>query len=236
MIPSAINADFSQRVVVGPPGPRQWVPSPLPGVDRHQLDRIGAEVARATSVVRYAAGSRFDRHVHGGGEEFFVLDGLFSDEHGDYPAGTYVRNPPGTAHTPYSFDGCTMFVKLWQFAPDDLQPVRIDTRRAEWTPGRVPGLTLLPLHEHNGIATSLVRWAPHTRFGVHSHPGGEEVYVLEGVLHDEYGVYPAGTWLRSPRGSRHEPFTTVEGALIYVKVGHLLADAVLPPGRMTPGS
>lgn len=236
MNPSTVNADFSQRVVVVPPGPHQWVPSPLPGVERHMLDRIGAEVARATSVVRYAAGSRFDRHVHGGGEEFIILEGVFSDEHGDYPAGTYVRNPPGTAHTPYSFDGCTMFVKLWQFAPDDLLPVRIDTRRAEWVPGDVPGLTLLPLHEHNGISTSLLRWAPHTRFGAHSHPGGEEVLVLEGVLHDDQGDYPAGTWIRSPSGSRHEPFTATEGALIYVKVGHLGTDPAPPPGTMTKAS
>ena len=129
MTPTLINADFTQRVVVGPPPPDQWCASPLPGVERHLLDRVGGEVARATSVVRYAAGSRFERHTHGGGEEFLVLDGVFSDEHGDYPAGSYVRNPPGTSHTPYSVEGCTLFVKLRQFAPDDLQPVRADTRQ-----------------------------------------------------------------------------------------------------------
>ncbi len=231
MTPTLINADFTRRVVVGPPSPDQWRASPLPGVERHLLDRVGGEVARATSVVRYAAGSRFERHTHGGGEEFLVLDGVFSDEHGDYPAGSYVRNPPGTSHTPYSVEGCTLFVKLRQFAPDDLQPVRVDTRQGSWQPGLVPGLSVLPLHQHSGISTALVRWAPNTQFGSHEHPGGEEIYVLEGRFHDEHGTYPAGGWLRSPRGSRHQPHAGPEGALIYVKTGHLGASSMMPPRR-----
>ena len=112
-----INADFRQRVVIDTQA-QAWIASPEPGVDRQPLDRIGGEQARATSLVRYAAGSNFSAHQHGGGEEFLVLDGTFSDEHGDYPAGTYVRNPPGSRHRPFSREGCTLFVKLRQFAPD----------------------------------------------------------------------------------------------------------------------
>lgn len=234
MTPRLFNADFDLRVVVGPPTPDGWLASPLPGVQRHLLDRVGAEVARATSIVRYAPASYFDRHVHGGGEEFLVLDGVFSDEHGDYPAGTYIRNPPGTAHTPFSGQGCTIFVKLWQFAPDDLQPVGIDTRRGVWRPGLVPGLTVLPLHEHGGVGTALVRWAPDTPFDRHAHPGGEEILVLEGSFRDEFGAYPPGTWLRNPRHSQHRPFTGPEGALIYVKTGHLGAQFMALPGGAAP--
>ncbi|MEY8689000.1 MAG: cupin domain-containing protein [Leptothrix sp. (in: b-proteobacteria)] len=215
-----LNADFSQRVVCLA-SDAQWLPSPQAGVDRRQLDRVGAEVARATSIVRYAAGARFDRHVHGGGEEILVLEGVFSDDSGDHPAGTYLRNPPGSAHAPHSRDGCLLFVKLRQFAPDDLQPLRIDTRQATWRQGLIDGLQVLPLHSHLGIDTALVRWAPDTRFQAHAHPGGEEILVLDGVFRDEAGDYPAGSWLRSPCGSRHAPHTGAEGALIYVKVGHL---------------
>src|SRR5579859_6313352 len=111
-----INADFSARAVVDTTA-LPWIPSPMPGVERKMLERDGGEVARATSLVRYAAGSRFERHEHGGGEEFLVLDGIFSDEYGDYPPGTYVRNPPGSHHAPFSRTGCTLFVKLRQFAP-----------------------------------------------------------------------------------------------------------------------
>ena len=224
-----LNADFTQRMVLPPPTSESWMPSPEPGVHRYRLDRIGDEVSRATSVVRYAAGSRFARHVHGGGEEFLVLDGTFSDEHGDYPPGSYVRNPPGTAHAPFSREGCTLFVKLWQFAPGDTESVHIDTASTPWRAGLVPGLSVMPLHEFDGVSTALVRWAPHTRFNTHSHPGGEEILVLQGLFCDEQGEYPAGTWLRSPRWSRHTPFTGSEGALIYVKVGHLGATFMAPP-------
>ncbi len=229
MPPTHLRADFTLREVVPPPTDTDWVPSPLPGVDRHMLDRIGGEVARATTVVRYAPGSFFDRHVHGGGEEFLVLAGTFSDEHGDCPAGFYVRNPPGTSHVPFSKDGCTILVKLWQFCAGDTAPVRIDTRATPWQPGRVEGLSVMPLHSHDGIDTALVRWDPHTRFQTHAHPGGEEIYVIEGVFHDEHGVYPAGTWLRSPRWSTHTPFTGAEGATILVKVGHLGAPMLTLP-------
>ena len=224
-----LNSDFEQRVVQNARD-ACWSASPLPGVDRRMLDRIGGELARATSIVRYAAGSRFARHVHEGGEEILVLDGVFSDEHGDYPAGTYLRNPPGTSHAPFSREGCTLFVKLWQFAADDTQPVRIDTASAAWHPGLVAGLSVMPLHEHDGVGTALVRWAPHTRFNTHTHPGGEEILVLEGVFRDEDGDYPAGTWLRNPRGSRHAPYTGAEGALIYVKVGAIGASFLTPAG------
>lgn len=223
-----LRADFGQRAVVAPPLPDDWLPSPLPGVTRHMLDRIGGEVARATSVVRYAPGSSFPRHMHGGGEEILVLEGSLSDEQGDYPAGTYLRNPPGTAHAPFSREGCTLFVKLWQFAPGDTQPLRVDTRIAAWRQGLVPGLSVMPLHEHDGISTALVRWAPQTRFNPHVHPGGEEILVLQGLFLDDQGEYPAGTWLRSPRWSRHAPYTGAGGALIYVKVGHLGAELLQP--------
>lgn len=224
-----LNADFTQRVVVPAPDADAWVPSPEPGVDRHRLDRVGNEVARATSLVRYRPGSRFARHTHGGGEEILVLSGTFSDEQGDHPAGTYMRNPPGSAHAPFSREGCTLFVKLWQFAAGDTAPVRIDTTQAPWRPGLVEGLSVMPLHEWDGVNTALVRWAPHTRFNTHSHPGGEEILVLKGLFCDEQGEYPAGTWLRSPRWSRHTPYTGAEGATILVKVGHLGAQFLAPP-------
>jgi len=223
-----VNADFEQRVVVNAPDPASWVASPQPGVRRHLLDRVGGEVARATSIVRYDAGSSFARHTHGGGEEFLVLEGTFSDEDGDYPEGSYVRNPPGTSHAPSSRDGCTLFVKLWQFTAGDNVPVRIATRESAWSPGLVPGLSVMPLHEFDGVSTALVRWAPNTRFNAHTHPGGEEILVLQGRFRDEHGEYPVGTWLRNPRWSRHTPFTGAEGALIYVKVG-LFGAALLQP-------
>lgn len=216
-----LNSDFSQRVVISPNDYR-WVPSPLPGVDRMMLDRIGDEVARATSLVRYAPNSGFSPHTHVGGEEFFVLEGVFSDEHADYPAGSYVRNPIGTKHTPrVGPQGATIFVKLMQFADADQKQLAFDTNRQPWHPGLVDGLEVMPLHEFEGEHVALVKWAPFTQFQGHQHWGGEEIFVLKGTFYDEHGVYPQGSWLRSPHLSQHTPYTKEDGALIYVKTGHL---------------
>jgi len=215
-----IHNDFSERIVLHA-DQLKWHASPIQGVERQMLDRDGEEVARATSVVRYAPNTEFTSHTHNGGEEILVLDGCFSDERGDYPAGTYLRNPPGSQHAPFSTEGCTLFVKLRQIAQTDSQELPLNTKVSDWYPGLVPGLSVMPLHEHDGVSTALVRWAPNTVFNPHVHLGGEEIYVLDGVFHDEFGVYPKESWIRSPRCSKHAPFTREEGALIYVKVGHL---------------
>ena len=214
-----VNADFNARVAIDARN-MPWMASPQAGVERKMLDRVGDEVARATSIVRYAPGSVFAPHTHELGEEFLVLTGTFEDDQGAYPAGTYVRNPPGSRHRPFSTAGCEIFVKLRQFQAGDDARVVIDTSQAAFRPGLVPGLTVLPLHEYGSEHVALVRWAPGTRFQAHTHWGGEEILVLEGTFSDEYGDYPAGSWLRNPHLSRHQPFSDA-GCLIYVKVGHL---------------
>jgi len=214
-----LHADLNQRAVVYSEN-LPWVDSPMAGVQRRMLERDGDEVARATSIVRYAPGSYFSAHTHRGGEEFLVLDGVFSDETGDYPTGSYVRNPVGSTHTPYSDRGCTILVKLWQMHPEDQTQLAINTQKAEWFPGLVDGLDVLPLHSFGTENVALVKWTPGTQFQRHTHLGGEEIFVLEGVFEDEFGSYPEGTWLRNPSGSVHTPYSQ-SGCLIYVKVGHL---------------
>ncbi len=216
-----LRADFARREVVRP-GAEVWQPPSMAAAERYILDRIGEKVVRETLIIRYGAGARFSVHTHGGGEEFLVLAGSFHDDAGDYADGTYVRNPTGTAHAPWAGpDGAVLFVKLNQFTAADTERVVIDTRAARWRQGLVPGLTVLPLHEHGPEHVALVRWAPSTRFMPHHHWGGEEILVLDGVFEDEHGTYPKGSWLRSPHLSAHNPFTGPDGALIYVKTGHL---------------
>ena len=140
-----LNADFEQSVVV-PAHDHDFVASPTPGVTRMMLDRLGGEVARATTIVRFASGSKFLAHTHGGGEEFLVLEGVFEDEHGRFGPGFYIRNPPASRHTPASAQGCVLFVKLWQFDPKDRQELRIDTNALEGAPDAArPGVTVSPL-------------------------------------------------------------------------------------------
>ena len=214
-----INANYSQKVIINHHD-LPWVPSPEPGVERRMLDRLGDEVAKATSIVRYQPTFKFETHTHEFGEEILVLDGIFSDETGDYPAGIYIMNPPGSSHTPFSESGCTLFVKLRHLGSDQLEREVIDTTKAPWYPGMVPGLTVMPLMQQ-GSGSTLVRWAPQTYFNTHKHYGGEEIFVVDGVFEDEYGRYPAGSWIRSPHLSSHQPFSK-EGCTIFVKTGHLL--------------
>ncbi|QHQ37445.1 cupin [Algicella marina] len=214
-----VNADFGERVVIRPED-YQWRASPAAGVERMMLDRVGEEVARATTIVRFAPDSWFDAHTHGGGEEYLVLEGVFSDESGDYPAGTYVRNPIGSRHKPHTKEGCTIFVKLCQFEEGDDAQFHVDTRSADYQPGSAEGITVLPLHSVPGETVRMLHFAPGAKGPRHAHEGGEEILVIEGELADEHGRYPAGTWVRNPVGSSHLAYSDT-GCLIYVKSGHL---------------
>lgn len=217
-----LNLDFSQPVFINS-HLQPWQESPMAGVWRKRLAREEAERGHATSIVKYEAGASFSSHPHPLGEEIFVLEGVFSDETGDYPAGTYIRNPEGFEHAPFSKEGCVIFVKLHQFQPNDRQQVRIDTKNGEWLPGH-GNLKVMPLHQHSdGImseSTALVFWPAGEKFQPHRHFGGEEILVISGEFIDEHNRYPAGSWLRSPHLSTHNPYVE-QDTLILVKVGHL---------------
>lgn len=218
-----INADLSQHIVVDTNNTK-WQASPSGTVWRKPLYRQGGEFGPVTSIVKYEADGKFRTHSHPEGEEILVLSGEFCDDHGRYPTGTYLLNPDGTQHAPYSDQGCTLFVRLRQFDGPDRKQVRIDTASSEWHPGIMDGLSVLPLYSQANYPENmaLVRWQPETYFHEHTHPGGEEILVLEGKFEDEHGVYPRGTWIRGPHMSRHKPFSK-EGCLIYVRVGGLPA-------------
>ena len=214
-----LNMQMDQRVVIDT-NQLEWQSSPAPGVLRKPLAREAAEHGHATSVVRYEPGSSFKTHQHPFGEEILVLDGVFSDESGDYGKGNYFRNPPGSSHAPSSGSGCTLLVKLHQFQADDAQHVCIDTRATDWLPGQ-GGLQVMPLHQFGTESVALVKWPKDEKFKPHTHAGGEEIYVIRGEFIDEYGRYRAGTWIRSPPMSNHRPYVEEE-TIIWVKTGHLL--------------
>lgn len=212
-----LNADFSKRVVVHSEN-EPWRASPMPGVDRRMLDRIGDEVARATSIVRYAPGSKFSARTHTGGEEFIVLDGVFQDEHGDYPTGTYVRNPPTTSHTPGSDEGCTIFVKLWQFDPEDRDQFRKDM--AAGLKRTTHGVFAKELHRDDREVVTYYEARMGSPVSIES-DGGIEVLVLGGSLTEAGEELGEGAWLRLPDGVAFEATVGPEGARFWVKTGHL---------------
>lgn len=216
-----INSDFGARVVIRP-DEMTYIPSPSAGVDRIMLDRIGDEVARATSIVRYAPDSSFPRHVHAGGEEYIVLDGVFSDEHGDFPAGTYVRNPIGTSHAPFTREGATILVKLWQFQNDDDEQFSVDIGATAFQPTDHADVSVLPLHTFGHERVFIEQWSPGAKVSP-DRQGGEEIYILDGAFSDEDGDYPAGTWIRNPDGTSNRASWSESGARLLIKTGHLIA-------------
>ena len=215
-----INADFSKRAVVHAAS-IPWIPSPMPGVERRMLDRIGEEVARATSIVRYAPGSSFSAHTHTGGEEYLVLDGVFQDEHGDFPVGTYVRNPPTSQHTPRADDGATILVKLWQFDPDDRVQLRVDTAAATAKPvaGR-SGVSEIPLYADARETVRIEIWAPDRVIELADH-GGLEILVLEGGFAESGDSFTQHSWLRLPASEPLIATSGPKGARVWIKSGHL---------------
>ena len=200
----------------------------MPGVDRRMLDRLGGEVARATSIVRYAPNSAFSPHVHTGGEEFFVLDGVFQDEHGDFPAGSYIRNPPQSRHTPGSADGCTIFVKLWQFDLDDRRHVNLDTSRAAFvTAVERPGVEVMSLFEDDREAVSLERWQAGALIDFDARDG-LEVLVLDGSFIEGGETFQELSWLRLPKQGKARALAGPAGTRVWVKRGHLATTPAAP--------
>lgn len=106
-----LNMDFTQAVCLRP-GDQEWVTSPADGVSRVHLERIAEESGHVTSFVRFEPGSYFPQHSHPNGEEIFVLEGVFSDEHGEYPAGTWLRSPHMSKHFPRVEEETLIYVKV----------------------------------------------------------------------------------------------------------------------------
>ncbi len=220
MIANTVNADFAIRVAIDTEL-LPWIPSPQPGVERRLLDRIGGEVARATTIVRYASNSKFNSHDHTLGEEFLVLDGVFSDEHGDYPKGTYVRNPPGSRHSPFTDVGCVILVKLRQMPLNECRRVVINTLQTAWHEGADQNLQFISLFsDPSGETVAIEKLAPHSNLLPADIPGGEELFILDGNLSGIDGTHTVGTWIRHPAGSKRMLHTS-DGAIYWVKRGHL---------------
>lgn len=216
----AINGDLSVRVAVDTTA-MQWTPSPSRTVWRKRLHLVGpVEAGQVTSVVRYEPGSKFHAHDHPDGEEILVLEGVFSDEHGDWPAGTYLLNPEGFRHAPFSREGCVLFVKLRQYPGRDRTHVAVLTQSIAWRPADRSGVEIRPLYAQAGFAdtTRLERWAAGTQLDPRRYAGGAELFVLHGGFADERGQFAERAWLRLPPGTTHSPFTR-EGCELYIKEG-----------------
>ena len=215
----AIHGDISVRVVVDTK-PIPWSASPSSTVWRKRLHLVGpTESGQVTSVVRYQEYSQFPPHDHPEGEEILVLSGVFSDEHGNWPEGSYLLNPEDFRHAPYSRNGCLLFVKLRQYPGMDRRHVAVNTHTISWEP-LGGGRERKVLYAQPGYqdTTRLERWSADSALGELAYARGAELYVLDGSFEDEYGRYDAHTWMRLPTHFTHRP-TTQERCELYVKEG-----------------
>lgn len=215
-----VNDDFSKRVLLhGDSIP--WEASPMPGVDRRRLDRVDADHDRVTTIVRYAPGSQFSPHVHGGGEEFIVLEGVFEDDYGQWPEGSYIRNPPQSKHTPGSKPGCIIFVKLWQFDPEDRTFVHANRHKLGKVADRNrDGAMVSPLYEDPRESVQFEQWQPKHTISIDA-SGGAEIFVLEGSCSESGDELKKHSWLRSPVGTTLSITPGPEGTTAWVKTNHM---------------
>ena len=208
-----LHADHSQRVVVD-------ATAVLQGQGAVTLESQGQGDQARIAVVAHAAGEAW---THSGEQlcEVLVAQGTLLIGEATLGPLSYIRLLPGQATELCTQSGCVLYENRRDWTETEEASYAMAGERLEWRQGMVPGLKVTSLHEGLTKHTALVRWAPETRFNPHTHVGGEEILVLEGVFRDEHGSYPAGTWIRSPHMSNHRPFTGPEGATILVKVGHL---------------
>jgi len=213
-----VNTDLSVVVVIDA-ATRPWEASPSETVWRKSFYRQGGETGPVTSLVRYDAQSSFARHEHPEGEEILVLDGIFSDEHGDYPAGSFLLNPPGFAHSPRSASGCKLLVHLRQYGGSGRQHIELDTGSMVWMPTDRDGVSRRKLYDHEGFPESiyLEQWAPGTRINVGCGAGVIEIFVLAGTLTSPFGVHGAESWIRAPARAGGLALGAVDGCTLYVR-------------------
>ncbi len=200
-----------------------WTASPSGSVWRKRVHLVGAaEAGQVTSIVRFEPDSTFPEHGHPEGEEILVLEGVFSDSQGDWPAGSFLLNPEGFRHAPFSKPGCLLFVKLRQYPGRERLQAAVDTGRLPWEPAGSAGVLCKRLYEQSGFSDTvrLERWEAGAEPGPAAYPQGVEFFVLEGAFEDDDGRYGPGHWLRLPAGAEHRP-RSADGCLLYVKRGGL---------------
>jgi anti-sigma factor ChrR (cupin superfamily) len=216
-----MNADPTRPALIHS-DKEHWQPSPSPTVWRKRLELRGSsEKGMVTSLVRYDRHGGFDAHGHPGGEEIFVVSGVFSDEHGDYESGTFILNPPGYNHRPFSKEGCVIFCKLRQYDGSGRWRTRINTRYCDWQ-DVAAGVKKMKLYEQPEFPekVELMTLQPGAKGPHQAFPGGVEVFVISGSVACEHGALVRASWLRLPPGSELQ-LSSQTGCTMYLKSNHL---------------
>lgn len=214
-----VNDDFSQRIVMH--GSQIPWEEAAAGLYRQRLDRVVGNYERATTIVRCDSNCVISSHEHNGGEELLVLEGTYEDEYGSWPKGSYVRNPPGSIHSPHSDSGCIVFMKLWQFDPYDRSYIHTNINKLEYIePRKRLGVAVASLYQSSHESVRIEKWSPHAHIEFAS-DGGAEVFIIEGSVTEACDHLKRHSWLRMPASGQVSATAGPDGALVWVKTNHL---------------
>ena len=239
-----LNADKKNSVLVNVDGAAATQAAGQTDVKRTMYERVGGEVARASTKVTFKPNTPFPSHVHDGGEEFVVLSGVWKDKWGNFPKYTYIRNYIGSSHEPsIGEEGCEIFVKLRQMSAkvSELEHWSVDFSRANnesvrlyqgWSKNEHTDTEYRELFESPYERVYAEYLEPKSVINDKIPKGGQEIFVIDGEFEDALGKHKEHSWARyGADGESRERKAGAEGALLYVKEGHRDAPEVGPPPR-----
>lgn len=204
-----MNDNYETRVLINT-NDLEWENTQNKGIYKKLLSKKEDE---ETSILKIEENSKLNNDSKINSVEIFVLEGIYKNEFGEFKSGTYLNLPNENEAFVSSNTGCVIFRK--ENCDKGVENIIIDTNSTPWLKGQ-GNLEVMPLYTQ----TALVKWPQNERFIPHKHWGGEEIFVLKGRFMDEHGIYPKGSWIRSPHLSTHFPFVEEE-TIIFVKTGHL---------------
>lgn len=204
-----MNDNYETRVLINT-NDLEWENTQNKGIYKKLLSKKEDE---ETSILKIEENSKLNNDSKINSVEIFVLEGIYKNEFGEFKSGTYLNLPNENEAFVSSNTGCVIFRK--ENCDKGVENIIIDTNSTPWLSGQ-GNLEVMPLYTQ----TALVKWPQNERFIPHKHWGGEEIFVLKGRFMDEHGIYPKGSWIRSPHLSTHFPFVEEE-TIIFVKTGHL---------------
>ena len=204
-----MNDNYETRVLINT-NDLEWENTQNKGIYKKLLSKKEDE---ETSILKIEENSKLNNNSKINSVEIFVLEGVYKNEFGEFKSGTYLNLPNENEAFVSSNTGCVIFRK--ENCDKGVENIIIDTNSTPWLKGQ-GNLEVMPLYTQ----TALVKWPQNERFIPHKHWGGEEIFVLKGRFMDEHGIYPKGSWIRSPHLSTHFPFVEEE-TIIFVKTGHL---------------
>ena len=118
--------------------------------------------------------------------------------------------------------GCTIFVKLWQFHPEDRTYVHANLNKLGAVPeqGR-EGVEVSPLYKDAYENVRIEQWQPNASVNLDT-TGGGEIFVLEGSATQNQDTLRKHSWLRVPINTKINLVAGPDGAKVWIKTGHLL--------------